>query len=200
MRSSAAADQDTRHGRVCRRGLLARAAIRMHGEIKEITLLTLPLISDAVVAARARDGRGDCSLKAELPSFAARPDATLALPRISRPGDASLADARQNQITACRPTVGSASPRSVWPAKSRNTGGSKSGRSSAISPAPKREPASACSHTAAQAASKAGMPCASSPAQMPASTSPEPAVASQGGPLALIAARPSGDAITVSAP
>ena len=35
---------------------------------------------------------------------------------------------------------------------------------------------------------------------MPARTSPEPAVASQGGALALIARRPSGAAITVSAP
>ena len=35
---------------------------------------------------------------------------------------------------------------------------------------------------------------------MPASTSPVPAVASQGGALALIAARPSGAAMTVSGP
>ena len=41
--------------------------------------------------------------------------------------------------------------------------------------------ASPCSQTAALAASKAGMPCASRPATMPASTSPEPAVASIGG-------------------
>ena len=35
---------------------------------------------------------------------------------------------------------------------------------------------------------------------MPASTSPEPAVASQGGAFSLMAARPSGAAITVSGP
>ena len=35
---------------------------------------------------------------------------------------------------------------------------------------------------------------------IPASTSPEPAVASQGGAFSLIAARPSGAAITVSGP
>ncbi len=61
-------------------------------------------------------------------------------------------------------------------------------------------PASPCSHAPAQAASNAGMPCASNPAIMPASTSPEPAVASQGGAFSQIAARPSGAAITVSAP
>ena len=53
---------------------------------------------------------------------------------------------------------------------------------------------------AAQAASKGGMPWASRPAMSPARTSPVPAVASQGGALALIAARPSGAAITVSGP
>ena len=46
----------------------------------------------------------------------------------------------------------------------------------------------------------ARMPCASSPSTIPASTSPEPAVASCGGAFSLIAARPSGAAITVSAP
>ena len=45
---------------------------------------------------------------------------------------------------------------------------------------------------AGAAASHAGMPWASSPAITPASTSPAPAVASQGGALALIATRPSG--------
>ena len=49
------------------------------------------------------------------------------------------------------------------------------------------------------AASKPGMPCASRPPAMPASTSPEPAVPRLGGALELIAARPSGAAITVSA-
>ncbi len=44
------------------------------------------------------------------------------------------------------------------------------------------------------------MPCASSPPMNPHSTSPLPAVPSHGVPLALMAARPSGAAITVSAP
>ena len=44
------------------------------------------------------------------------------------------------------------------------------------------------------------MPCASNPPTNPHSTSPLPAVPSQGVPLALMAARPSGAAITVSAP
>ena len=52
----------------------------------------------------------------------------------------------------------------------------------------------------AQAASNAGICCASSPAQKPASTSPEPAVASQAEALSAIAARPSGAATTVSPP
>ena len=42
--------------------------------------------------------------------------------------------------------------------------------------------------------------CASSPAIIPASTSPAPAVASQGGALAAMVARPSGEATTVSGP
>ncbi len=44
------------------------------------------------------------------------------------------------------------------------------------------------------------MPCAHKPPIRPASTSPEPAVASQGGAFAAMAARPSGAATTVSAP
>src|ERR1700755_1275319 len=50
------------------------------------------------------------------------------------------------------------------------------------------------------AASHAGTPCASMPAIIPASTSPAPAVASQGGALAAMVARPSGEATTVSDP
>ena len=50
------------------------------------------------------------------------------------------------------------------------------------------------------AASKPGMPWARQPAANPASTSPDPAVASQGGALSAIAARPSGAATTVSGP
>src|SRR5262249_61136948 len=78
--------------------------------------------------------------------------------------------------------------------------GSASGRSSAISPAPASVPASPCNQTAAAAASNAGMPWARQAAAIPASTSPDPAVASQGGALSAIAARPSGAATTVSGP
>src|SRR5258705_6118185 len=51
-----------------------------------------------------------------------------------------------------------------------------------------------------QAASKAGTPCANSPAIIPASTSPAPAVASQGGALEAILARPTGKGTTVFGP
>src|SRR5262249_36337772 len=74
----------------------------------------------------------------------------------------------------------------------RKAAGRLSTRSSATRPGPKRRAASACSHTAAAAASKAGMPCASRPVTIPASTSPEPAVANSGGAPSLMAARPSG--------
>src|SRR5580698_2577326 len=74
------------------------------------------------------------------------------------------------------------------------------GKSSAIRPEPNRLAASPCSQTAAQAASKAGMPWARRPPISPDSTSPDPAVARLGGALVLMAALPSGAAITVSAP
>ena len=48
-------------------------------------------------------------------------------------------------------------------------------------PGPSARPQAPCSQTAAEAASKTGMPCAARPETRPASTSPEPAVASQGG-------------------
>ena len=60
--------------------------------------------------------------------------------------------------------------------------------------------ASPCSHTAADAASKAGMPWSNSPAAIPVKTSPAPAVARHAGAFSAIAARPSGAATTVSAP
>jgi len=44
-------------------------------------------------------------------------------------------------------------------------------------PGPNARAASPCTHTAAAAASNAGIPWASSPVAIPASTSPEPAVA-----------------------
>ena len=52
------------------------------GEIKQISLLTLTLISDAVLAAQLATAQELAALKAELQAFAARPDTTLALPRI----------------------------------------------------------------------------------------------------------------------
>ncbi len=73
-------------------------------------------------------------------------------------------------------------------------------RSSAVMPSPARTAASPWRQTALAAASKGGMDCARWAPTRPASTSPVPAVASQGGALLLIATRPSGAAITVSAP
>jgi SAM-dependent methyltransferase len=52
------------------------------GDIKEVTLMTLAAISDAVVASELATAQEIASLKAELEAFAARPDATLSLPRI----------------------------------------------------------------------------------------------------------------------
>ena len=65
---------------------------------------------------------------------------------------------------------------------------------------PARWAAAPWSQAAAQVASNGGMPWASRPAMVPASTSPAPAVASHGGALSLMAARPSGAAMMVSAP
>src|SRR5215467_2689168 len=82
----------------------------------------------------------------------------------------------------------------------RYTSPNRGARSSEIIPGPAAAAASPWIHTAAAAASKAGIPWARRPVISPASTSPVPAVASQGGALALTAARPSGAAMTVSAP
>jgi len=82
----------------------------------------------------------------------------------------------------------------------RSTSGISSGRSSAIRPGPKADPAMPWSDTAPAAASNAPAPCPSNPTTSPASTSPDPAVASQAGASILIAAGPAGDAMTVSAP
>jgi hypothetical protein len=65
--------------------------------------------------------------------------------------------------------------------------GRASGRFSAIKPRPKDKPHASCSHTAAHAALHPLK-------EKPARTSPEPAVASHGGALSAIAARPSGEA------
>jgi ubiquinone/menaquinone biosynthesis C-methylase UbiE len=51
-------------------------------DIKEVTLMTLTAISDAVVASELATAQEIANLKAELQAFAARPDATLSLPRI----------------------------------------------------------------------------------------------------------------------
>ena len=61
--------------------------------------------------------------------------------------------------------------------RSRYRRGNCSGKSSAIRPGPNAAAASPWSHTAAAAASKAGMPWANRPVATPVSTSPEPAVA-----------------------
>jgi SAM-dependent methyltransferase len=52
------------------------------GDIKEVTLMTLAAISDAVVASELATAQEIANLKAELQAFVARPDATLSLPRI----------------------------------------------------------------------------------------------------------------------
>jgi ubiquinone/menaquinone biosynthesis C-methylase UbiE len=52
------------------------------GDIKEVTLMTLAAIGDAVVASELATAQEIASLKAELQAFAARPDTTLSLPRI----------------------------------------------------------------------------------------------------------------------
>src|SRR5437763_5759322 len=104
----------------------------------------------------------------------------------------ALGEARDKAHTALR-----ASAPCLSAAKAE---GNASTRSSATSPGPKWRAASACSQTAADAASKAGMPCANRPTTMPARTSPDPAVASSGGAPSLIAVRPSGVATTVSLP
>ena len=52
------------------------------GEVKQISSLTLGAVSDAIVAANLATVEELASLKLELQAFAARPDTTLALPRI----------------------------------------------------------------------------------------------------------------------
>ena len=52
------------------------------GDIKEVTLMTLAAIGDAVVASELATAQEIASLEAELRAFAARPDTTLSLPRI----------------------------------------------------------------------------------------------------------------------
>ena len=52
------------------------------GEVKQISSLTLGAVSDAIVAANLATAEELASLKLELQAFAARPDTTLALPRI----------------------------------------------------------------------------------------------------------------------
>ncbi len=90
--------------------------------------------------------------------------------------------------------------KSDFSTSARSAGFRALSRSSAINPGPASRPASPCSQTAIAAASKPETPCASRPTTIPASTSPDPAVASHGGALQLIAARPSGAATTLSGP
>ena len=114
--------------------------------------------------------------------------------RACRSGDDRSAEppARRRRRTSSRPRP-RRTPRAAPPAALR----SDPRRSD---PGPSARAAAPCSHTAAAAASKAGMRCANRPQASPASTSPEPAVASVGGRSKPIAARPSGAATTVSAP
>lgn len=73
-------------------------------------------------------------------------------------------------------------------------------RSSAMRAGPARSPVSPCRKVAMAAAWKGGAPWARKAAMMPESTSPLPAVAKEGGALALMATRPPGSAMSVSAP
>ena len=52
------------------------------GDVKQISLLTLAAVGDSIVAANLATAAEIVSLKLELQAFAARPDTTLALPRI----------------------------------------------------------------------------------------------------------------------
>lgn len=52
------------------------------GEVKQISSLTFAAISDAIVASGLAAAEEVATLRAELEAFAARPDTTLALPRI----------------------------------------------------------------------------------------------------------------------
>lgn len=93
------------------------------------------------------------------------------------------------------------SPRPATRSCSRfNTPAANLGKSSLIKPGPNASAQAAWIQTPAHAASKLSMPCATRPPMKPDKTSPEPAVASQGVPFKLTAARPSGAATTVSGP
>lgn len=52
------------------------------GEVKQISSLTFAAISDAVIASNLATSAEVAAIKTELQAFAARPDSTLALPRI----------------------------------------------------------------------------------------------------------------------
>lgn len=52
------------------------------GDMKEVTLMTLAAISDAVVASELATAQEMAELKAELQTFTARPDTVVSLPRI----------------------------------------------------------------------------------------------------------------------
>jgi len=52
------------------------------GDVKQVSSLTLAAIGDAIVAAKLATAEEIATLKLELLAFAARPDTTLAFPRI----------------------------------------------------------------------------------------------------------------------
>ena len=81
------------------------------GEIKQISSLTFAAISDAVVASKLATAEEVARLKAELQAFAARPDTTLALPRIfqawgrkpSRRYDTAATERPSGPLPRCSP-------------------------------------------------------------------------------------------------
>jgi hypothetical protein len=52
------------------------------GDIKQVSSLTLSAISDAVIASKLATAQEMAAIREELAAFAARPDTTIALPRI----------------------------------------------------------------------------------------------------------------------
>ena len=100
------------------------------------------------------------------PARRARSAARRTAPAFQRRAPAKSPTHSQRQQRRSQP-VHRASTLHLGPQDRGSPGASASGRSSAISPGPKWLAASACIHTAAQAASNGGMRCAISPAQMP---------------------------------
>ena len=155
--------------RLCRCRLIARAALWPHRRGQAGRVADLRGDRRRRGRRRARHGRRGAA-KAELKAFATPGyDAVFAahLPGVGAEGHDLTRPARQSAASPQQPDRVPSWPDRCSARQSRNKGGSRSGRSSAIRPGPNSVPASACSQTAAQAASNAGMPCASSPATIP---------------------------------